>query len=271
MIQGDPSRASALGHRESRVDAGSARLEVIGIPGLPEVRPGDDLAELIVEAAARSGINLRDGDVLVIAHKVVSKAEGRLVRLADVRPSDFARNLAQLLGKPPEVVELVLRESRAIVRYRRGVLVTENLQGIVMANSGVDLSNVPEGFALLLPRDPDASARSIRLRIKELTGRNVAVIISDTMGRPIREGQVDVAVGISGIAPFRDYRGTRDSFGKELRVTNIAQVDELASAAELVMGKLRGIPAAIVRGYSYESSESGSSSLNMPEDRDMFR
>ncbi len=252
-------------------EEGALRIEVIGVPGIPEVRPGDDLARLIVEAAERSGIGIRDRDVVVVAQKVVSKAEGRLVRLSDVTPSEFARNLSEALGKPPEEVEVILRESRAIVRYRRGILITESLSGIVTANSGVDRSNVPEGYALLLPRDPDASARSLREGIRRLTGKDVAVIISDTMGRPIREGQVDVAIGISGIAPFRDYRGLRDRFGRELRVTRIAHVDELASAAELAMGKLRGVPVVLIRGYPYERSEEGSRSLNMPEEKDMFR
>ena len=250
---------------------GGLRIEIIGIAGLPEVRPGDDLAGLIVEAARRSGAGILDGDIIVVAHKVVSKAEGRLVRLSEVVPSEFAANLARVVGKDPEEVEVILRESRAIVRYRRGILITENRAGIVSANSGVDRSNVEEGYALLLPVDPDASARSLRDRIAGLTGKRVAVVISDTMGRPIREGQVDVAIGAAGIAPFRDYRGLRDVFGRELRVTRIAQIDEIASAAELVMGKLRMVPVAIVRGYPYEESDEGASALNMPEDRDMFR
>ncbi len=252
-------------------EAGSLRIEIIGIPGIPEIEPGDDLARIIVNAAAKSGVGIMDRDVIVVAHKIVSKAEGRLVRLSDVVPSEFARNLASLLDKSPEEVEVILRESRAIVRYRRGILITENRSGIVMANSGVDRSNVRGDYVLLLPADPDASARAIRKRIGELTGKEVAVIISDTMGRPIREGQVDAAVGISGIAPFRDYRGKVDFFGKELKVTKIAHVDEIASAAELVMMKLRRVPVAIVRGYEYEPSEEGSSDLVLPEDRDMFR
>jgi coenzyme F420-0:L-glutamate ligase/coenzyme F420-1:gamma-L-glutamate ligase len=252
-------------------DTGSLRIEIIGIPGLPEVEPGDDVARMIVDAAARSGAGIMDRDVIVVAHKIISKAEGRLVRASDVVPSEFARNLARSLGKAPEEVEVILRESRAIVRYRRGILITENRSGLVMANSGVDRSNVRGDYILLLPVDPDASARAMRDRIGELTGKEVSVVISDTMGRPIREGHVDVAVGISGIAPFRDYRGRVDGFGRELRVTNIAQVDEIASAAELVMGKVRRVPVAIVRGYEYERSEEGSSGLVLPEDRDMFR
>jgi coenzyme F420-0:L-glutamate ligase/coenzyme F420-1:gamma-L-glutamate ligase len=260
----------SLPGRESDESRG-LRVEVIGITGLPEVKPGDDLAELIVGTAERNGIGIMDMDVVVVAHKIVSKAEGRLVPLSSVVPSQFAVNLAQVVGKSPEDVEVILRESRAIVRCRRGILITENMAGIVMANSGVDRSNVQEGYALLLPSDPDASARSLREGIRRLTGRNVAVVISDTMGRPIRNGQVDVAIGISGIAPFRDYRGLRDPFGRELRVTSIAHVDEIASAAELVMGKLRRVPVAIVRGYPYDVSDEGSSGLNMSEDQDMFR
>jgi coenzyme F420-0 gamma-glutamyl ligase (EC 6.3.2.-) len=169
-------------------DTGSLRIEIIGIPGLPEVEPGDDVARMIVDAAARSGAGIMDRDVIVVAHKIISKAEGRLVRASDVVPSEFARNLARSLGKAPEEVEVILRESRAIVRYRRGILITENRSGLVMANSGVDRSNVRGDYILLLPVDPDASARAMRDRIGELTGKEVSVVISDTMGRPIKGG-----------------------------------------------------------------------------------
>ncbi len=254
------------------VDPRSDRISVMALRGMKEVKEGDDIGEMIVDACRRSGIGIEDGDVVVVAHKIVSKAEGRMVKLSEVRPGPFAKNLAEKLGKAPEEVEVILSESRGIVKMGHGVLICETKHGFVCANAGVDRSNVPEGYALLLPKNPDASAERIRRRIKALTGKDVAVIISDTFGRPWREGHVDFAIGLSGISCFRDYRGTKDMRGRELKVTIIAHVDELAAAAELVMGKAKGAPAAIIRGYDYEKDESGrAKDIVREESRDLFR
>lgn len=254
-------------------DRGSLRLEVIGVPGIPEVKSGDDLGKLIVEAAVANKISIEDGDIVVVSQKIVSKSEGRIVKLSEVEPSEFAKNLATRIGKGSEEVEVILRESNAMIRVRcnQGILVTETKHGFLMANSGVDKSNVMEGYITLLPEDPDSSARRIRERIHELTGKDVAVIVSDTCGRPCRLGLVNIALGISGISPFRDYRGKPDQHGKMLKVTVMTHVDELASAAELVMGKARMVPVAIIKGYSYEGSDEKATSVIMPEESDMFR
>ncbi len=251
-------------------DTGSSELRFIGIK-LGEVSPGDDLGRMIFDAQRSSRIPFSDDDVYVVAQKVVSKAEGRFVSLNSVKPSEFAVNLGSFLKKDPKEVEVVLRESKSIVRARLGILITENRQGIICANSGVDRSNVSGGEeVLLLPKDPDRSAARIRRALADLSGRRASVVISDTYGRPWREGQVDSAIGVSGISCFRDYRGKPDMYGRPLKVTNIAQVDELASAAELVMGKSRGIPVVLVKGYIYEEGE-GSRQLLRKITRDLFR
>ena len=247
-------------------------LRIIPVGGMGEVRPGDDLARLIVAAARAQGTPLQQGDVLVVTQKVVSKAEGRLVALADVVPSPQALELAGRLDKEPRLVELVLRESRRIVRAERGVLITETRHGFVCANAGVDASNVAgEGYVALLPEDPDASAEALRQGIGRLAGVEVAVVISDTFGRPWREGHVNVAVGVAGMSPFLDYVGQTDPYGYVLRVTTIAVADELAAAAELVMGKLERVPVAIVRGYRYQPGRGRATDLVRPAERDLFR
>lgn len=252
-------------------DVGAKELRLIGIEGIGEPSEGEDLAQLIFSAQERAGIPFEDGDVYVVAQKVVSKAEGRFVELRKVKPSEFALSLARHLKKDPKEVEVALRQSRSIVRARLGILITETKQGIICANSGVDRSNVKgRGRMLLLPARPDRSAARIRARLEKLTGRRLAVIVSDTFGRPWREGQVDFAIGVSGIACFRDYRGKVDMYGRPLKVTNIAQVDELAAAAELVMGKSRRIPVVVVKGLVYERGE-GSKGLLRRITRDLFR
>ena len=248
----------------------SPEVRVIGLEGLPEVRPGDDLAAAIV-AAGGSDPGIQPGDVVVVTQKIVSKAEGRLVLLDDVVPSPEAARLAEETDKDPRLVELVLRESTRIVRQREGVLIAETRHGFVCANAGVDASNVGEGLVSLLPEDPDRSADAIRSGIKERTGAEVPVIISDTFGRPWREGHVNVAVGIAGMAPFADYVGQVDRHGYELRVSLLAVADELASAAELVMGKLSGVPVAIVRGYDYPEGCGTARDIVRPPERDLFR
>lgn len=249
----------------------AARFEVIGIEGLPEVRPGDDVARLVVDGAARQRTPLAPGDVLVIGQKIVSKAEGRLVRLADITPSPAAASMAVVLERDPRLVEVILRESRRVVRMDRGILITETHHGWVCANAGVDQSNVDRDAVALLPEDSDRSARALRERVRALAGLDVGVIIADTFGRPWREGLTNVAVGVAGVAPLRSYLGERDPAGRELQATILAIADEVASAAELVMGKLDRIPAAIVRGLALASSEEGSKPLLRDPARDLFR
>jgi coenzyme F420-0:L-glutamate ligase/coenzyme F420-1:gamma-L-glutamate ligase len=241
------------------------------VPGLPEVVAGNDPAALIVAAARASDIEILQGDVLVIAQKIVSKAEGRTVRLDSVEPSELARNWAARYDKDARAVEVALRESRRIVRMERGVLISETRHGFVCANAGVDSSNTPEGTVVLLPEDPDASARRIRAALEREFEVEIAVIISDTFGRPWREGLVNVALGVAGLAPLIDYRGERDSHGRQMRVTVIAVADELASAAELVMRKTDGVPVVIIRGFDYDARESSAAELIRRPDLDLFR
>jgi len=250
----------------------AVEIRVVTISGLPEIQPGDDLVALIVAAAERQGTPLQSGDVLVVTQKVVSKAEGRLVALEEVEPSPYARQLAEKTDKDPRLVEVILRESRRIVRQAGPVLITETRHGFVCANAGVDASNVRgEGYVTLLPEDPDASAERIRRGIQEKTGARVAVIISDTFGRPWREGHTNVAVGVAGMLPFIDYVGQTDPHGYVLRVTTMAVADELAGAAELVMGKLSRVPVAIVRGFRYTPGQGRARDLIRPPERDLFR
>ncbi len=245
-------------------------VRVIGLTGLPEVRAGDDLAGLIV-AAARQETGLEMGDVVVVTQKIVSKAEGRVVSLAEVTPSPEAERLGRETEKDPRLAELILRESVRIVRQQGAVLITETRHGFVCANAGIDSSNVGEGLVSLLPEDPDRSAAAIRSGIAQRSGVEVAVIISDTFGRPWREGHVNVAVGIAGMAPFVDYVGQRDPHGYELRVSTLAVADELAAAGELVMGKLSGVPVAIVRAYPYPRGCGTAREMVRPPERDLFR
>lgn len=247
------------------------RFEVVGIAGLPEIQPGDDLARLIAGAAARQGTPLQPGDMLVVSQKIVSKAEGRLVRLADVEPSPAARAMSAAVDRDPRLVEVILRESRRIVRMDRGILIAETRHGWVCANAGVDQSNVDRDTVALLPEDPDRSARALRERLRADTGVDLAVIVADTFGRPWREGLTNVAIGSSGIAPLRSYLGQRDPAGRELQATILAVADEIASAAELVMGKLGRVPVALVRGLGLPLVEEGSKALLRDPARDLFR
>jgi coenzyme F420-0:L-glutamate ligase / coenzyme F420-1:gamma-L-glutamate ligase len=231
---------------------------------LPEIRDGDDLAELIA-----AGAQLEDGDVVVVAHKAVSKAEGRVVRLDDVEPSERARELAG--DDDPRRLEVVLRESARVVRSRPPLVIAETRHGFVCASAGVDASNAPEpGTVVLLPLDPDASAERIRRGLERRTGRRVGVIVSDSFGRAWRQGTTDVAIGCAGVAPVRDLHGERDAAGYELHATVIATADEIAGAAELVRGKLDAIPVAVVRGLDV-AGEGSARELVMPPERDLFR
>lgn len=248
-------------------------IRLIGLETIPIVREGDDIGELICKAAEREGISIQDGDIIVISHIIVSRAEGRVVDLAQVEPSEFARTVAREMNKDPRLVEVVLRESKSIVRMGDGHLICETKHGFVCANAGVDRSNVPgEDRVALLPEDPDRSARRIRERIRELTGKEVAVIISDTHGRPLRRGVINVAIGVAGMEPIWDRRGDVDLFGYVLRVTQVAVADELASAAELLMGQAgEGIPVVIIRGYKYRPSEQATArELIRPREQDLF-
>ena len=247
------------------------RFEVIGVEGLGEIRPGDDVGRLIVGTAAGQGTPLMTGDLLVVGQKILSKAEGRLLRLDDIVPSPAAATMAAALGRDPRLVEVILRESRRVVRMDRGVLITETRHGWICANAGVDQSNVDRDCVALLPEDPDRSARMVRERVRGLASVEIGVIVADTFGRPWREGLVNVAIGVSGVAALRSYLGERDPAGRELQATILALADELASAAELVMGKLRRIPVAIVRGLALAASEEGSKPLLRDPARDLFR
>lgn len=247
------------------------RYEVIGVEGIPEVRPGDDIARFIVDAAARQNTPLRPADLVVVGQKIVSKAEGRLVRLADVTPSPVAQSMAAGLDRDARLVEVILRESRRVVRMDQGVLITETHHGWVCANAGVDQSNVELDCVALLPEDPDRSARLLRDRIRDLAGTDVFVIVADTFGRPWREGLTNVAIGLAGFTALRSYLGERDPAGRPLQATILALADELAAAAEPVMGKLDRIPAAIVRGVALRSSEEGSKPLLRDPAHDLFR
>jgi coenzyme F420-0:L-glutamate ligase/coenzyme F420-1:gamma-L-glutamate ligase len=248
------------------------QVQIIGVAGMPEVRLGDDLAALILEALRRQGLDIEDGDVLVVTQKIVSKAEGRLVDLRTVEPSPQAQELAVRTSKDPRLLEVILGESRRIVRQERGVIICETKHGFVCANAGVDTSNVGGGVVSLLPEDPDRSAERIRAAIQEKrAGISIAVIISDTFGRPWREGHTNVAIGLAGMSAMKDYVGQTDPHGYVLRVSTVAVADELAAAAELVMEKLSRVPVAIVRGFDYRAAEGSARELIRPEERDLFR
>jgi coenzyme F420-0:L-glutamate ligase/coenzyme F420-1:gamma-L-glutamate ligase len=244
-------------------------VRVIALEGIPELREGDDLAGSVYEAAERVG-GLEDADVVVVAQKAVSKVEGRVVRLADIEPSDRARELAGEDGDPRHL-EVILRETRDLVRSRPPLVIAETRHGFICASAGVDASNAPEpGMLVLLPLDPDASAAALRARLAELSGADVGVIVSDSFGRAWRQGTTDVALGVAGLVALRDLRGSADARGRELHTTQIAVADELAGAAELVLGKARQVPAAIVRGLDARG-DGTAAELVMPRERDLFR
>jgi len=250
----------------------TARLELIALDGIGEVEPGDDLAGMIAGALDASGLTLADADCVVVTQKVVSKAEGRLVELSSVEPSPMAIAWAERWNKDPRQVELVLRESAEVVRMAPGgLIVSRTRHGFVCANAGVDVSNVGGGeVASLLPVDPDASARAIRDGLRARTGAAPAVIVSDSFGRPWRNGIVNVAVGSAGIEAVRDLRGEPDAAGRVMQATVIAVADELASAADLAGGKVEQRPVVLVRGYAWRPSEAGATVLVMDRERDLF-
>ncbi|GLK73913.1 coenzyme F420-0:L-glutamate ligase [Ancylobacter dichloromethanicus] len=252
-----------------------ARLELVALPDFPLVAQGDDLAHLILEGVARAGLELRDGDVVVLAQKIVSKAEGRLVDLAGVEPSPEARALAAQVLKDPRLVELVLRESRRVVRARPHVLIVEHRLGLIMANAGIDQSNVDAGgreVALLLPQDPDASAHGLHARLRETCGAAVGVVINDSFGRPWRRGTTGIAIGAAGLPALVDRRGEPDLFGRPLQVTMIGFADEIAASASLLMGPAdEGRPVVVVRGLQWNAPMGPAADLIRPEAEDLFR
>jgi len=241
-------------------------LQIIPIPIEKEITTDDDLSELILNSG-----DILDGDILVIAQKIISKQEGRMVELSTVSPSLLAQGISSQYNKDPALVELILSESKRIVRLKNGLIIVETNSGFICANAGIDESNVIGGFATLLPINSDKSAEIIRTSILNKTGKSVAVIISDTFGRPFRMGQTNCAIGISGLNPILDYAGTLDSFERILRITAIAVADELSSATELVMGKTKKCPVAIVRNYSFNVGSNTIQDLIRPENEDLFK
>ncbi len=247
-------------------------IRIIGLPGIPIVTPGDNLPVLIGRALETTSLTLRNGDVMVVTQKIVSKAENCLIQLADITPSAFAVHYAAQWDKDPRSVEVVLQQSRRIVKMDRGVIIAETHHGFICANAGVDQSNMEgSGVVAVLPPDPDASARTIRQGLQAMLGVDVAVIISDTFGRPWRDGLVNVAIGLAGMEAVKDYTGLHDAQGYELKVTALSVADELAAAAELVMNKLDQVPVAIIQGYDYPRGEGRLSQLIREPERDLFR
>jgi len=258
-------------------DNGNDTIQIIPLHLSADIRPNDELDALILRSLEQRQEQIFDNDVLVVAHKIVSKAEGRVINLEHIKPSAESLKIAVEDGKDPRIMELILDESKEMIRHSNGVIIVETKHGFICANAGVDQSNVEDSVnhAVLLPVDADASANKIRESLREKTaGKDFAVIITDTFGRPFREGQTNVAIGIAGIEPIKSYVGSADMYGKKLRVTEIAVVDEIASAAELVMGKLERVPVVIIRGYKYQKPEKESSTVSKlirPKEKDLFR
>ena len=243
-------------------------IQIIPVKIKEDVQPNDDIIEMILSS---SKISINDGDVLVLSQKIISKREGRIINLNSIIPSELSVGIASAYEKDPRLVEAVLSESKRIVRMEHGVLIVQTRHDFICANAGIDESNVEKGFVTLLPIDPDKSAKKIRDAILQLTGKNVAVIISDTFGRPFRLGQTDHAIGIAGIESIKNYEGKPDTFGKIMRVTAIAVVDELCAAAELVMGKIEKSPAAIIKNYNFNMKNDNITSIIRDEKEDLFR
>ena len=241
-------------------------MQVIPVHISNEIEVNDDLAELIL-----SSQEIKEGDILVIAQKIISKQEGRIIELSKIEPSLLAQGIASQYNKDPRIVELIHSESKKIVRMQNGVIIVETNHGFICANAGIDESNVKDGFVTLLPVDSDLSAKKIRDGILNKTRKNIAVVVSDTFGRPFRNGQTNCAIGLSGITPILDYAGTQDAFGNILRVTAIAISDEIASTAELVMGKNNKCPVAIIRDYKFSNESENISEIIRPENEDLFR
>jgi coenzyme F420-0:L-glutamate ligase / coenzyme F420-1:gamma-L-glutamate ligase len=249
-------------------------VQVLPVQGLPLIQPGDNLGKLIVEAAKKQNTPLQPKDILVVTHVAVSKAEGNIINLDTIIPTEQAKEIAAKTNKDPAMVEVILQETKDVVRIGQNSIITETKSGIICANAGVDRSNVSgDRNVVPLPKNPSQSAEKIRAEIKHLTGADVAVIVSDTHGRPFRMGEINIAVGVSGLKPIRDRRGEKDLFGYVLRIKQTAVADELASAAELVIGQANeGIPVALIRGYEYQTAETTASfELTRPKEKDLFR
>lgn len=240
-------------------------IEIIPIHLKREIEIGEKLVDLLLKT------KFQDGDILVVTQKIISKQEGRIVDLSTVIPSILAQGIGSEYKKDPQLLEVILSESKRIVRMENGIIIVETKNGFICANAGVDESNVPNGFVTLLPLDPDKSAQNLREEILKKSGKSIAVLISDTFGRPFRLGQTDCAIGVSGIDSILNYVGKKDTFGKLLRVTEMAIADEICSASELVMGKTTGCPAAIIRNYKFTPSNDSAKSLIRPKDEDLFR
>lgn len=241
-------------------------MQIIPIYIEKEIGPDDDISKLIINSE-----EIHNGDILVIAQKIISKQEGRIVELSSVVPSLLAEGISSEYEKNPHIIELILNESKQIIRMERGILIVETKNGFICANAGIDESNIKNGFATLLPLNSDDSAANIRKEILKKINKSVSVIIADTFGRPFRMGQTNCAIGISGMNPILDYAGTKDSFEKTLRITAIAIADELCSAAELVMKKATNCPVAVIRGYDFKNENSSIRDLIRPQNEDLFR
>lgn len=257
---------------EDGAEDAAPQVRVVGLRHTGEIQPGDDLAGMIVTAAERAGVGLRDGDVVVVTHKAVAKAEGRLLDLRSVEPSTLAQHYGERWGRDPRHIEVVLRESARVIRMERGLIIAQTPHGFVCANAGVDQSNVDgDEIVCLLPLDPDASAARLRAAVAERTGADCAIIISDSFGRPWRLGIVNVAIGVAGIQPLIDYRGQPDDTGRVMSATMMAVADELAAAAELVTGKVGRCPFALIRGYALARGSGTARDIIMDQSMDMFR
>ena len=249
------------------------KIEIIPILIRDDIKKGDDIADLIIKSIKDKNESLQENDVVIITHKIISKAEGRTTDLRNIVPSEESKKISSNTGKDPRLVELIISQSNEIVKIERDIIITETKHGFVCANAGIDTSNVGKlsDHVILLPDDPDESARNIRKDINAKTGVNVGIIISDTFGRPFRKGQVNIAIGVAGIDPIKSYIGKRDMYGKILRVTEIAIADEITSAAELVMGKSSRVPVSIVRGYDFSFNDSSISKVTRSKKDDLFR
>jgi coenzyme F420-0:L-glutamate ligase / coenzyme F420-1:gamma-L-glutamate ligase len=249
------------------------KIEIIPILIRDDIKKGDAIADLIIKSIKEKNESLQENDLIIITHKIISKAEGRTTDLRNIVPSEESKKISSNTGKDPRLVELIISQSNEIVKIERDIIITETKHGFVCANAGIDTSNVGKlsDHVLLLPDDPDESARNIRNDLNANTGVNVGIIISDTFGRPFRKGQVNIAIGVAGIDPIKSYIGKRDMYGKILRVTEIAIADEITSAAELVMGKSSRVPVSIVRGYNFSFNDSSISKVTRSKKDDLFR
>jgi len=249
------------------------KIEIIPLLIRDDIKKGDDIADLIIKSIKDKNESLQENDVVIITHKIISKAEGRTTDLRNIVPSEESKKISSNTGKDPRLVELIISQSNEIVKIERDIIITETKHGFVCANAGIDTSNVGKlsDHVLLLPDDPDESARNIRNDLNAKTGVNVGIIISDTFGRPFRKGQVNIAIGVAGIDPIKSYIGKRDMYGKILKVTEIAIADEITSAAELVMGKSSRVPVSIVRGYNFSFNDSSISKVTRSKKEDLFR